>query len=255
MRWYTRLAALALFLALAAPGFAAQVVKVGVVLFPPYINKQAGSDRLHVELLDLMNSFQQRYRFVPVNTGPVRRFRDFDLGRYDMSTFDNLAWGWKDRPVDASRVYLGGGEVYVALKQADRDQRYFDHFADKRMIGMRGYHYGFAGFNTNEDYLRHHFQMVFTSDNEATIKHLLMGSGDIAVVTEAYLAGYLERNPQDRDKLLISTKKDQHYQLTFVIRRGVRPSAAELNALLDAMEQAGILRPLWQKYGAEINRP
>ncbi|MEH6460364.1 substrate-binding periplasmic protein [Chitinimonas sp. JJ19] len=245
--------ALLAWLMLAGQAHAGRIVKVGVVLFPPYIvlQQDARGSTLRVELLELMNSFQRDYRFVPVVSGPLRRFHDFDQGMYDLSFYDNLAWGWKDRAVDATKVFLRGGEVYVALARHGRDENYFADLSDKRMIGMRGYHYGFAGFNNDPAFLRERFQMSFTDDNEATLRLLLLERGDVAVVTEAYLAGYLIRNPQDKDRLLISRKKDQPYSHSIIVRRGARPTVDELNQLLDKMQRAGVLKPLWRKYGAD----
>lgn len=236
---------------------AAQTVLVGVVVFPPYIVKSAGStgETLSVELLDLMNAFQQQYHFEAVSSGPVRRFKDFDLGKYDLSTFDSLEWGWKGRPVEASEVYLHGAEVYVALVEPGRDERYFSDFNHKAMIGMLGYHYGFAGFDNSPEMLRREFNMQLTNDNESTIKLLLAGRGDIAVVTEAYLNGYLARHPEDRAKLLISKRKDQTYAHTIIVRKGIRPTVEEINNLLRAMRKAGVLDPLWKKYGADPAAP
>jgi len=244
-----------LLLCILLPCQAAQVVKVGVAVFPPYIQKDpaSGSDMLRVELLDLMNAFQDTYRFRPVVTGTIRRFKDFDLGKYDMSTYDNLAWGWEDRPVDASNVYLRGGEVYVALNLPGRSEDYFNNLAARQMVVMLGYHYGFAGFNADPGYLRQHFQISFTNDNEASLKLLLLGRGDVAVVSEAFLADFLARQPEYRDRFLVSKKKDQAYAHTLIIRRGIHPTVNELNQLLERMRKAGVLKPLWKKYGVETD--
>lgn len=253
MRYTGTWTSTALLLCALFPCQAAQTVKVGVVVFPPYIQKDlaSGNDMLRVELLELMNGFQDTYHFKPVVTGTVRRFKDFDLGKYDMSTYDNLAWGWEDRPVDASNVYLRGGEVYVALSRPGRGEEYFTNFADKQMVAMLGYHYGFAGFNADPGYLRQHFQIVFTNDNEASLKLLLLGRGDVAVVSEAFLADFLARQPEYRARFLVSKKKDQAYAHTLIIRRGIRPTVGELNQLLERMRKAGVLKPLWKKYGVE----
>jgi ABC-type amino acid transport substrate-binding protein len=237
----------------ACPGWAAQTVRVGAVIFPPYIEQVGSGEKaaLHIELLDLMNAFQDEYHFELVATGTVRRFQDFDLGKYDLSMFDNLAWGWGKRAVDASRVYLGGGELYIAHEAPGRDDHYFDNFEGKRIIGMRGYHYGFANFNADGNFLRTHFNMVLTDDNEATIRSLLMGRGEIAVVTSAFLSSYLLQHPELASELLVSKRRDQSYAHTIIVRRGAHPSAAEINALLDRMQKAGTLAPLWKKYGVD----
>jgi ABC-type amino acid transport substrate-binding protein len=232
---------------------AAQTVRVGAAAFPPYIEPANGSKRPlpRLELIELMNAFQHKYRFEVVATGAVRRFYDFDLGAYDISMFDNLAWGWGARPVDASKVYLGGSEVYVARSQPGRGESYFAHLEGMRMIGMRGYHYGFAHFNADAAYLQANYHMVLTDNNEATLQTLLLGRGDVAVVTSAFLHGYLAIHPEVIGELLVSKRRDQTYALSIIVRRGVHPTAAEFDQLLDEMRRAGVLAPLWKKYGAD----
>ncbi|MBV8657784.1 MAG: transporter substrate-binding domain-containing protein [Burkholderiales bacterium] len=243
-----QLIALALMLtALAAQ--ATETVRVGVVVFPPYIVPTADGQSMHVELLDVMNEFQSDYHFVPVVSGPIRRFKDFEAGRYDLSFFDNLLWGWEGQPVSASEVFLSGAEVYVALAKYGRDEHYFDDLNAKRMIGMRGYHYGFANYNADPAYLEDNFRMVLTGDNEATIKVLLAHRGDVAVVTEAYLSTYLLDHPALRASLLISKRKDQVYSHSVIVRNGVHPTPDEINKLFARMRKAGVLRALWHKYG------
>ena len=107
-------ASLIFFLMASTAAIAAQTVKVGASAFSPYIEAVEGS-KVRIELIDLMNAFQDKYHFELVLTGPMRRFVDFDRGLYDVSCFDNLAWGWGEREVEATQVYLSGGEVYVAL--------------------------------------------------------------------------------------------------------------------------------------------
>ena len=248
-----RFALLALLLGAATFLHAAQVVKVAAAVFPPYIEKEGpdATGAVKIELISLMNAFQNKYRFELVESTAVRRFSDFDQGLYDVSCFDNLAWGWGDRPVDASPVYLRGSEVYVAQAKPGRDQTYFADLTNKRMIGMRGYHYGFAKFNADPKYLEANFRMALTQTNEMTLRFLLLDRGDVAVVTEAFLPDYFARNPQNKGQLLISTRKDQTYAHSCIVRRGTQPGAAEIGRLLEQMHRKGALKSLWQKYGAE----
>lgn len=238
---------------LSSTAIAAQNVKVGASAFAPYI-ELAGSDgdsKLRVELIELMNAFQKKYHFELVQTGAMRRFNDFDHGLYDVSCFDNLAWGWGERPVDATQVYLTGAEVYVALVKPGRDQTFFNDFTNKRLIGMRGYHYGFAKFNADPHFLEATYRMALTNTNANTLEFLFLDRGDVAVVTDAFLPGYFMRNPQAKNKVLISKKKDQDYKHSCIVRRGTHPTAAELDQLFKEMGQKGVLKPLWKKYGIE----
>jgi ABC-type amino acid transport substrate-binding protein len=246
-------AVLAFLLLQPTVAIAAQNVKVGASPFAPYIEASRADVNagVKVELIDLMNAFQDKYHFELVETGPVRRFIDFDRGLYDVSCFDNLAWGWGERAVEATAVYLTGAEVYVALAKPGRDQTYFADLTDKRMIGMRGYHYGFAKFNADPRFLQENFQMALSTTNDNTLQFLLLDRGDVAVVTDAFLPDYFKRYPQNREKLLISKRRDQNYAHSCIVRSGTHPSAAEMDQLLQQMDRKGVLQPLWRKYGVD----
>ena len=239
----------------ANPGWAAETVNVGLSVFPPFIEKEKEDGTysgIAVELLHAMNAFQDTYRFVGVSTSASRKQRDFTNGVYDMVPFDDLNWGWQGYPVEASRVILSGdGEVFIALAEAGRGEEYFADFRQKKMVGFRGYHYKFADFNADPDYLKKTFNMLLPTNPQSCIEMILRQRGDIAVVTKSYLLRYLAEHPEARDKLLISQKMDQEYQHTFIIRQGIRPSVAELNDMLDQMEQQGILQRLWQAHGLD----
>ncbi|WP_373974394.1 hypothetical protein NT239_12185 [Chitinibacter sp. SCUT-21] len=239
---------LLLSLFLSAGSHAAKIVKVGAAVFPPYIVERNNGD-LYIELLDVMNAFQDQYQFVVVASNPSRRFIDFDRGLFDVSFYDNLAWGWQGRSVEASPIFLRGCERYVALKKAGRDQSFFAEFDKKRMLGLRGYHYQFAQYNADPQYLLKHFRMIGSLNHDATLRQLKAGRGDIALLTEAYLLQKLASEPQLQDQLLIGTVPDQVYHHTVVVRKGTSPSAAEIGELLEKMERTGALQPLWQKYG------
>lgn len=228
---------------------AREVIRVGLAHFPPYIEARDAPVRgLAADMLTLMNGAQNLYEFVPVITNAAVRHREFSVGRHDMSMFDNLNWGWSGYEVDATQVYLTGGEVYIAQAMPDRDESFFGDFEHKKMIGMLGYHYGFAGYNANIEYLRTTYQMELTQSNRGSIQMVLAGNrGDIAVVTKAFLNQYLDRHPHLRPKLLISRKLDQEYRFSMVIRRGIRPTVDELNALLDELNANGQLPALWKQ--------
>lgn len=236
-------------------GWPSEAVKVGMIIFPPFIEQESQNapyTGIAVELLERMNAFQNAYRFVPVITSAPRKQRDFTGGVYDMMLFDDLNWGWQGYSVDASKIILrGDGEVYIALAKEGRGEEYFADFQKKKMIGTRGYHYQFADFNADADYLKKTFNMLLPTNPQSCIEMILKERGDIAVVTKSYLFRYLTEHPETKDKLLISKKMDQEYRHTIIIRQGIRLSVAELNAMLDSMEQQGILQALWASNGLD----
>lgn len=232
---------------------AKEIVKVGLYHFPPFAVIEKGQvTGTAVDMIREMNRFQKKYQFVVFPTTPRRRYLDFKKGRYDMLIFESIHWGWKKYSVDASNVFLKGGEVYVALAKPGRGEGFFSDFESKKMVGMLGYHYGFAKFNANPKHLERRFSMNLTNDHERNIKLILSGKrGDIAVVTQSYLSQYLLKNPVAKRKLLISKQLDQEYNHTILIRRGIQPTVKEINRLLKNMERKGRLKPLWKALGIQ----
>jgi len=227
------------------------IVKVGVVHFPPYIEVEADgkTSGIIMELLNYMNTAQSTYKFEPVQTSAMRKIRDFKNGSYDLSFFDNLKWGWDKTDVDASQVFMRGKEIYIAKKKTGRGQNYFNDFTEKSMVGMLGYHYGFANFNADASFLRTKFNMQASTSNEGSVKMILRDRGDIAIVSDAFLHWYFIAHPEARTKILTSNKVDQHYLLSVIVRKNIRPTVQEINTLLGKFKQSKEFKSLEDRYG------
>jgi len=241
----------------AMPAFSApQVVYVAQTNFPPYFIVEGESvSGLGPELMQLMNAFQDKYVFRGYTTSSMRRHSAFMDGRYDLSMFDHRQWGWTELPVDSTQVYLRGGEKYVALAKLGRAQSYFADFQGKRLAGYLGYHYQLTHFENDQQLLRTTYNMELSSTHEGNINKLTRDRADIAVITQAYLGRWLLLHPAYKNTFLVSEQWDQQYNFVMLIRKGINPTAEELNTLLNSMDSAGLLQPLWQKYGVELNRP
>lgn len=228
---------------------AAELVRVGAYPFLPFSDKSSG---LTPDLIQEMNAFQSEYKFELVDTSPNRRYNDMATGHFTMMFFENIKWGWDPKTVEASKVFLrGDGEVYVAHAMPGRGQSYFDSLEGKEIMGVLGYHYGFANFEADRAKLLKRFRMNFSSDNEIILRNFLLGYGDVAVLTKSFLNNYLVKNPKVRERLLISERLDQEYFHTILVKSGSKPTAQEMDALLAKMEAAGVLKKLWKKYGIE----
>ena len=227
------------------------IVKIGATNFPPYIiiaedGKIAG---IISETISYMNSIQQDYQFVADPAPAMRRHDNFKKNLFDLSFFDNIEWGWDKDQIQVSDIFMRGKEVYIAKAKPGRDESYFQDFENKTMVGMLGYHYGFADFNSDPAYLRKKFNMQSTTSNESSIKMILYERGDIAVVSDAFLNWYLSQHPQAREKLLISKKVDQKYAHTIIVRKNIRPTIAEINQLLQKFRQSKEFKSIEQRYG------
>ncbi len=232
-----------------SPAGAAETVNVGAYPFLPFVDKSGG---LTGELLQAINAFQADYKFQLVNTSYNRRYRDMADGSFSVIFFENIKWGWDSKLVDASKVFLqGDGEVYVARAQPGRGQEYFDNLADKQILAVVGYHYGFANFDADPVLLTQKFSITFSADNQVSLRNLLAERGEVAVITKSYLRRYLQQDPAAAAKLLVSDRLDQAYAHTVLVRKGSKPTVQDIEALLDKMEAAGVLKKLWQRYGLE----
>ncbi|WP_339414289.1 substrate-binding periplasmic protein [Pseudomonas sp. EA_35y_Pfl2_R5] len=205
---------LALMLCAVCVTQAAEAVRVGAYHFPPYVIKPE-SERptgLLPELLQALNQLQSDYRFTLVATSTMRRYRDLQSGRFDLILFESPAWGWQDTEHTALDLHIEDAEVYVARQQPGRDERYFDELKGKRMALYSGYHYGFAGFSSDKQFLADEFDAVLTYSHDSNLIMLLRDRADVAVVTRSYLRAYQQRHPEQSSALLVSQRVDQVYQ-------------------------------------------
>ena len=226
-------------------------VMVGMYPFAPFV-EQDDSDSasgMTPDLVVALNRNQKKYVFKTVLIPPKRRYQSYQRGDYDVIFYENKAWGWQDYDVEVSKVYQKGGEVYVALKQSGRGQEYFERFDDKRMMGILGFHYGFADFNADEKFLHSKFDMSLSLDNDRNLIKLLKQRGDVVVVTKAYLQRYLKNYPGVKEYLLISEKLDQEYNHTVLLRPDGNISVSEVNQMLDDLTSSGEMKRLFDKYG------
>lgn len=248
------LAALALFASL-EPALAAEVVKVGGAHFPPYVIKpeSEAATGLLPELLEALNQAQADYRFVMLPTAIPRRFRDFQSGRIDMAVFENPGWGWQD--IEAARIDMGleDAEVFVAHKRDSRGQDYFRSLDGKRLALYSGYHYGFAGFDADPEYLMREFNAMLTYSHDSNLLMVLRDRADIALVTRSYLGMYLERNPDVAGQFLVSDRVDQYYRHYALLRPGAPITPERFARLLETLRADGSLERIFGRYRIRVS--
>lgn len=229
---------------------AEQRVRVGAYHFPPYVVKPESTEPsgLLPELLAALNQSQQVYRFDLVPTSVTRRYRDLLQARYDMILFESPDWGWQGIPLQKLDLQITDAEVYVARAEEGRDQHYFDRVGDKRMALYSGYHYGFAGFNSDQEFLGRQFNAVLTYSHDSNLRMLLHGRADISVVTRSYLRLYQLEHPQESARLLVSERTDQVYHHHALLRPQGPLDASQLAGLLQGLQESGKLGDLVSRY-------
>nr|WP_256583004.1 transporter substrate-binding domain-containing protein [Pseudomonas sp. HMWF032] len=229
---------------------AVQEVRVAAVFFPPYVYKTEQSDvpGLLSELLTALNQTQTQFRFVMVPTSVKRRFRDFAQQRIDLAIFENPAWGWQQIPHVAYDMLLEDSEVFIARVEPGRDQHYFDSLQGKRLALYHGYHYAFAGFNAEPDYLSKAFNATLTHSHESNLLMVLHQRAEITLVTRSYIGDFLQRNRQYVGQLLVSERADQRYRHHVLIRPNAPISATQFNIMFERLRDTGQLQRIFGRY-------
>ena len=224
----------------------AEVIMVGGYDFPPFVEVKKDNvvDGITKQLIIEMNQIQKKYKFKFCLTSPKRRYFDFDQKKYDLIMFEDINWGWKKKNVFASKVFLKGGEVYITKAAPNKNQIYFNNLKNKNIAIIKGYHYGFADFNSNEKFLRDNFKVQFSSYHEGNILKVIFERADISVVNLCYLRQFFYYNPEQKKQIMVSDKFDQQYNHTILARTNAKISIEEINRLLTKMEKAGIISQL-----------
>lgn len=226
---------------------AAVPVRVGAYEFPPYVTDTGQG--VTQGLIDLFNSAQQDFRFELVRTSPQRRYEDMAQGRFDVMMFESLAWGWQGRAVEASRVFFRDAEVFVAKAGPGVDQHVFDRLEGKSILGRLGYHYAFAGYDSDPQVLQRRYNTRVTVTHEGNVRSVAAGRADLAIVTRSYLHQLLRADPELASGLLISERTDQIYEHTILVRPNGPLAASWIDRLLDRLEADNRLTALWTRFG------
>lgn len=240
------------------PCMAITQVKVGGYSFEPFVSHHNGhTSGLALDLIKLLNASQQQFKFEFVLTSPKRRYLDFDNKRFDVILFENKEWGWQQKDIEASQVFLTGGEVYITFKTPEKTQAYFDHIGNQSIAAMLGYHYGFAMFDSDEVNLKQKFSITLLNKQNTIINQVIAQMVDIGVVTNSHLQKQFKRNPQLKKQLLVSEKLDQVYNHTILVRKNSPVAIAEINTLLNQLNNSKKLTQLFSQYGLNpsTNRP
>ncbi|MBC9250171.1 amino acid ABC transporter substrate-binding protein [Pseudomonas alcaligenes] len=237
-----------------APLLAAQEVLIAAVQFPPYVIKPEKDVHLGLlaELVDSLNRAQQDYHFDLRATSLNRRFADFQKGRFDMAIFENPDWDWQG--IAGTRIDLGleDSEVFVARAETGRGQDYFDNLMDKRIALFNGYHYGFAGFNNDPDWLARNFKVQITYSHESNLNLVLRNRADVAPITRSWLGSYLHERPELQAKLLVSNWVDQVYRHYAILRPEAPISAERFRQLMQTLRDDGELLRIFSPYGIKV---
>jgi len=247
------LTALLLSLAFISVCESAETVVVGGYEFAPFVQRTSDGnyDGVTIDLIAALNKVQKDFNFIFVTTLADTRYKAFQAKRFDLIFFEDKMWGWQDLDVVTSKVFLRGGDTYIALKKEGRDQSFFADFPSKILIGIKGYHYGFANFNNDPKFLEENYNLILGKSSLSVISLLERGRGDIAIISLSFILPYLKQHQRLSKKILISEKLDHQYGHTILTRKNYQVNPEKLNHWLSLLEEQGILEEIWKKRGLE----
>ena len=224
---------------------------VGVYNYAPYAvaDEQGNYQGLTPDLISLLNRHQTQYHFEIYPVSPKRRYQAFANAQYDMIFFENPDWGWESTDFLSTAAFHSDGDIYVALADKDRDQHFFDDLKALKILGISGFHYGFAGFNADEDYLHQNFNILLSWSNERNLELLCERNGDVAVMGKAYLRDFFIHHPDMSKDFLLSERYDQRFHHYILLRPKAGIDLAIMERLLGELRSNGELGELFSRYG------
>lgn len=207
------------------------VVKIGGYEFSPFIEKE-GKEGIVKDLLYKLNISQQKYHFEFVLTSANRRYRDFIARKYDVILFEDEAWNWRKSGIhyDRTPVLANGSELAIALVEGHRDQKYFDHFENKKVQVVLGYHYQLIDMNAGANNLKSR-GIIQGKSNQDNLSDLLAKKTDITFVNSFMLSRFLSKHKEIKEKLLIGDRPDHRYVLRGIIHPNSPIKLSELEKL------------------------
>lgn len=199
-----------------------------------------------------MNAVQDRFYFELMIYPRLRLDQIFIDKEADVYPLRTVSWTDPKLGLLPTKTILSSGDIYFARK-ANRygGRKVFDDLRARSIAGVKGYHYKIFNNNSDETYIKRHFDAALLSSNELVVKFVLAGRADVGIAPELIMAKYLE-NPETRDQLIIGDF-DSRVELSNLVRKDGPISVAEMNAVVDLLIKSGDVQAL--KATLSIQKP
>lgn len=233
-----------------SPAYAKEIIRVGGYPFAPFVYRHGPAyDGVTLALIQALNQIQDEFElsFTPISS--TRRLQGFDLHRFDLILFENPRWGWEGRDLEFIPLPFSDGDIMITLKSAEDTTALFQHPDKYSLIAVQGFHYGFANYQNDPDYLRQHYDILLVKDNESSLQALLRKRGKIALITYSYLMTRLSQQPELQRQITLAPSYDTRYALGALLRAShPHLHRTQLEKWLNQLEQDGSLARIWERY-------
>lgn len=225
-------------------------ILVGGYPFEPFVEGNLG---VTPGFIALLNSHQNRYRFKFVPIPAQRRYELLETGKIDAIFFEMRQWGWQNKKAvaDVTRPIISGRELFVTLRTRKDAAFLLKEPTEQKMALTLGYHYAFADYNSDQDFLKGQFDTLFAPKQRTAIKYLVSGSADVAMASEIFLHAEYLRDSDLEQQLLLSSNEDQFYELPHLVRQGADITVEALHEILDSLVECECLSSFFASYGLQ----
>ena len=224
------------------------LVRVGGYEFQPFVVTGSQEGMTHA-LIEFLNREQGDYRFEFVPTTPNGRYADLRQKKFDVMFFEMSVWGWErqDIAVETTQPLITDYEVFFALNTAE-GKRMTANAVNHNLAALAGYHYKFAGFNSDPDYLHSNFQIQLLDTAAEVLDRVRKGEAEVGTLTISYLRKALKLGAPETQEIYISNFGDQIYRLPILLPKGGVMSLADMEKILSEIHESGRLRQFFASH-------
>lgn len=258
MRNYGFVYALAFFVVASSYSAFAQsdepaMITIAAYEFPPYYSSRADQHILGV-IVQSLNESQNNYRFEIQEIRPTNRYSALlSKGCCDLMLFESLSWGWNANPEVLGGPVLSRGteRLYAKSSRVESGEVEFTVDGTKKVGGVLGYHYRFAGFSTVREVLELDFN-VYSSDSQASLLNMLANERlDLALLTDEYVNWLQLRQNRNVALLFPNPEIDHSYTTQIIFNPRMARQQDNILRLFDELHEAGRLPMIFNDFGLE----
>ena len=198
-------------------------------------------------LINLLNDLQDDYRFQLAETSSRRRYRALSSGEIDLVLLESSQWEWQELDVSFSDRIVTERDVYLTSSSRLDAQSLFADVTAHRILCVLGFHYGFAEFNANPQYLRDNFDVLLRYNEKDVLNGVLTDEAPIGIVSAGFLGRQFVADSRMRDRVVIADEPDGVYDLVSVLSNKSAISLERLNQLIAQLRENGEVDRLWQQ--------
>ncbi|MBH0027845.1 ABC transporter substrate-binding protein [Pseudoalteromonas sp. SWN29] len=219
--------------------------------FPIIIDAQK-QQGLAPEFIKILNDSQIEFNFI-LNSLPVKRLsKSVEQGHFDVLFLMALQWipqSVRSNVMQSSFYMITKNELY-ALKENAKNQDYFNDLRALTKVGVLGYSYHFAGYNTDAYYLSEEHGVSLTIDEYNVVKMLLLKRANIGVLNSIAYQYFKDQKAFDMSLLYKSEIPDAAFDTHFLVNtKQNKISASKIDAILNSSVIQPQIKNLLDKYG------